>query len=89
MRPSRMTSTCTPATVSSRKNPITSAFKSRLDTACCLSASELMVSIRLFKRPARSKSSSSAAARISAASSSTNSRWLPAKKRSMRRTLTA
>ena len=59
------------------KGPTTSAFRLWADTACCLSASELMVSMRALMRPARSKSSSAAASAISAESSSTNSRCCP------------
>ena len=84
MRPSRTMNTCTPATVSSRNRPTTSAFRLRADTACCLSARPLMVSMRAFTRPARSKSSSAAASCISAESSSTNSRCWPERNRSMR-----
>ena len=71
-------STCTPAMVPSRKNPMTSAFKLReLRHAACRIA---CLSIRALIRPARSKSSSAAACCISSESSSTNSRWLPREK---------
>ena len=89
MRPSRTMSTCTPAMVSSRKKPMTSASRLRELTACCLSHKLFMVSIRALMRPARSKSSSEAASCISWESSSTNSRWLPERKRSIRLTLAA
>ena len=88
MRPSRTMNTCTPATVSSRNRPTTSASRLRADTACCLSVRLAMVSMRALMRAARSKSSSAAASCISACSSSTNSRCWPDKKRSMRLTLT-
>ena len=89
IRPSRTMSTCTPAMVSSRKNPMTSASRLRELTACCLSHSPFIVSIRALIRPALSKSSSAAASCISCESSSTNSRWLPERKRSIRLTLAA
>ena len=89
MRPSRTMNTCTPATVSSRNRPTTSASRLRVDTACCLSARPLMVSMRALMRAARSKSSSAAASCISPVNSSTNSRCWPDRNRSMRRTFSA
>ena len=83
-RPSRTISTVTPAMSNSRYMPITSAFKLRADTTCCVKESEFITSIRLFMRAARSKSKFWAATCISCVSSRTNSVWLPAKNRSMR-----
>ena len=71
-----------PAMVSSRQKPTQSMSTGEGNMTCWRESSRSIASMRRLMRPARSKSSSAAASRISSSSSETNPDLWPRRKRS-------